>query len=266
MAPDGNGEGQGGGSGSGSPGSGQPGADGGAAGGTGQGEGGAPPDGTQVLDRSKLNPLIQRMSEDQINDTVTMLLRASMEKEGSAGGNTTVAAPPPPPALPSADEMKDAFDPTSPNFNPVEMVKKITEANYSGLLSDISGRANGAMKMGLRDKLPDFVEHEGEIDTALKNVPPAQITQDLLFDTYLRVKGLKATAEMMKQRQAPPSTRPPTPKVEDGEPGGSTKLSAQEEAVAKDMFRGAADPIASYQKAKAMLDGGELKIKVPGDK
>jgi hypothetical protein len=213
--------------------------------------------GTDGLDRNKLNPMLRGMSPEQLNETFESLFTALRQPV-----QQQQAAPPPAPEPVLTNEaVKERFDPQSDKFDPIGAVRDITQRNYGGLIEDIGKRANAGMKEALRRQLPDFDKHEADIDRVLANVPANQINEQVLANTYFSVLGAKQAAELQKQRTRPPETRQPSTKREETE---RPKLSAEEENVARVMFRGSADPIKDYLDAQAKFENG-YQMRVPGD-
>ena len=237
----------------------QPAGSGGPAGGEGGSNGGGAP-GTNAggLDRSRLAPLLQSMSEEQINDTFNTMF-AAMRRPAEVPPAPRIEAP----KAPSREDLKERFDTMSDKFDPDGAVRDLVTANYGGLISEIGQKANEGMYMSLRATLPDFDKHEQDVRTVLKDVPANQINQNTLMNTYFSVVGAKTVGEQIKSRQAAPTTRQPSnQKAEDAGPN----LTKDEEEVARVMFRNSADPLADYKKALKMVDEGSMSVKVPGDK
>lgn len=212
------------------------------------------------MSRDKLNPLLRGMSEDQINETFDSLFRAI---KAPAANNATVEPPKPKKEPISSDVLREKFDPNSDKFDPRGAFVELANENYGGLLNDISAKANEGLKNSLRNKLPDFEEHEADIDRMLANVDPSLVNQALMTQTYLAVVGAKEVDKKLKERQKPPTTREPTSRSpEDRE--AKPKLSDEEKQVARVLFRNSKDPEGDYLKAQKMMDDG-YELKVPGE-
>lgn len=232
------------------------------AGGTGP-SGGSPaadgtPPGVSGLDRAKLPALLRGMSEEQIGETFDTLFNAVRQPREPA---VAPKVEPPKPKM-TDEDLRKRFDTTSDDFNPRAALADFVQENYGGLITDISRKANEGMKAAVRGMIPDFQEHEADIDAALANVDPNQINQQVMVDTYLRVVGAKALKGKLADRAKPPKTVEPRPKPDDA----PAQLSAEEQTVARVMFRNAADPIAEYHKALKMMGESGVTVKVPGDK
>ena len=240
---------------------------GGAGGGNGAGgASGGDATGAGNLDRSKLNPLLRAMPEDQINEVFDALFSAVKNK---ANGPDLSGVPaharkdePPAPKKLSKDELKEFFDPNSEKFDPAAAMRLVVEENYSGLLNDIGANATVGLKAAIKAQLPDFHKYEADIDTVLKAVPSSQINQGFILDTYFKVKGLRQTQTELADAAKPPTTVRPSPKKDDVETG-SDQLSDEDKQVAMVMFRGSADPIAEFKKASKMMDTQNMRV--PGD-
>lgn len=206
------------------------------------------------------------MPPEQINEvfeTMFSALRKTSETKPELSGVPSHARPAAAPAAaaePTMDELKAAFDPNSDSFNPKAMVARIVDANYSGIIGDISRNASAGLKSELRQQLPDFKDFERDIDEVVSAIPPSQVTSQSYLQAYFAVKGLRATQREIQDRAKPPSTVPPSsPKlvVDD------VKVSDEDRQVAAVMFRGAADPVAEYKKAQKMMEVQVMRV--PGD-
>lgn len=236
-------------------GSGTPGGEGTDSGATGASGTPAAVPGSGGLDRTKLPTILQGMNEEQIGETFNTLfnaVRSPVER--------TVEAPPPPKRL-SADELKERFDTTSDKFDPRSAITELVNENYGGLITDISKKANEGMKTSFRTNIPDFKEHEADIDKVLQGIDPNLVSQQVMLDAYLRVVGAKSLKVKIGEATRPPTTHSPTPRKEEQD----EKLSEEEINVAKVMFRGAADPIAEFRKASKMMGESGVSVKVPGE-
>jgi hypothetical protein len=198
------------------------------------------------------------MNAEQIGETFDQMFAALRRP--------TEQTPPekedPPPKRLTNEDLKERFDSTSDKFDPRGAMQEFVAENYGGLITDISKKANEGMKAAVRGMIPDFQEHEQDIDKALEGVDPNLINQQVMVDTYLRVVGAKSLRQKISDRAKPPTTVPPTPRPEET----TEKLSPEEEAVARVMFRNEADPIAAYHKAQKMIGEAGVTVKVPGDK
>ncbi len=234
----------------------------GTGGGTGNGGAGAgAPNagGTGTLDRNKLNPLLRGMPEEQLNEVFDALMTAARRPAGQDMSGVPAHARPAPaaPKVPTRDELKDMLDPNSEKFDPESAFKSVVEANYGGLLTDISRNASAGVKAEVRRQLPDFDQYEADIDTVLSGVP--NVNAAVIVDTYFRVKGLRTTQKEIEERARPPKTVAPSPAKSSIE----SEISAEDQEIARVMFRGSADPIAEYRKAQQMME--TQHIRVPGD-
>ena len=214
--------------------------------------------GTAGVDRSKLSPLLRGMTEDQINETFNSLFQAIRQPVNQPPAAPKVEAPKPV----TNEDVKERFDPMSDKYDPVGAVRDIAQANYGGLLEDISRRANAGMKQALKAQLPDFDKHEADIDKVLAGVPANQVTQELVAQTYFAVLGAKEAARIQGERNKPATTVPPSTQKPEETP---VKLSPEEESVARVMFRGSQDPIKDYLEAQKKMDAG-YQLKVPENK
>lgn len=215
--------------------------------------------GANGLNRERLSPLLRGMSEEQLNETFESLFAAMRQPQSQQPRNE---APPEPKRPPTKEELRNKFDPTSDEFDPAGAIAEITQTNYGPLIDDIGRRANAGMRESLRRQLPDFDKHEADINRVLANVPPNQITEQVLAQTYFSVLGAKEANRIQQERQKPPTTTTPSTKKEEQE---RPKLSSEEEQVARVMFRGSDDPIKAYLDAQEKMDKG-YTMKVPGDK
>lgn len=209
------------------------------------------------IDRGKLSPLIAGMSEQQINETFDTLFQAVRRPIDQT--------PPRPEAVrkpaPTAEELKERFDPISEKFDPAGAVREMVETNYGGLIADMGAKANEGMFLSLRSSLPDFKDHEEDIRKVVKDVPPNMLNQQMLTNTYFSVVGAKEVGRKLREQQRPPTTvTPSTQQLEN-----DTKLSDDEKSVAHVMFRHTADPEGEYKKAQKMMDEGGFTVKVPGE-
>lgn len=231
------------------------------AGGTGGQQPGAPPQnaGTPGVDRAKLNPLLRGMSEEQLNETFESLFQAIRQPVQQ---QQAPAPKPPEPEPLTNDGVRDRFDPNSDKFDPIGAVRDITQRNYGPLIEDIGRRANAGLKENLKRQLPDFEKHEKEIDQVLQQYPANQVNEAVIAQTYFAVLGAKEAARIQQERNKPATTVPPSTQKQEVEP---TKLSADEEAVARVMFRGAEDPIKAYLDAQKKFEAG-YSLKVPESK
>jgi hypothetical protein len=215
--------------------------------------------GENGLDRGKLSPMLRGMTEEQISETFDTMFTA-LRRPVEAAPQPTAPPPAPEPEL-TNEHFRERFDPNSDKFDPMGAVRDITQRNYGPLIEDIGKRANAGMKEGLRRRLPDFDKHEADIDKVLANVPTNQINEALLASTYFSVLGAKEAQRIQTERNKPPTTREPSTKKEVSE---TPKLTAEEEQVARVMFRGSADPIKDYLDAQDKMEKG-YQMRVPGD-
>ena len=155
------------------------------------------------------------------------------------------------------------LDPNSEQFSPTKAFAMYVERQYGGFLGDLNSRSVRAMYSNFRNEFPDFKEYEADIETALANVPPNQVSDRLVLQQYFSAKGIRQTqkerAEAAKLKGQ--STLPPTPT-----PAAKVvELSQHEKAVAVKMFPDKQDPEAEYRKYAALdADDGEgLSMKVP---
>lgn len=206
-----------------------------------------------------MSPLLRGMSEEQINETFETLFTA-VRQPIVREVERVAPAPVPEPEL-TNENFRERFDPQSDKFDPMGAVRDITQRNYGPLIEDIGKRANAGMKEGLRRRLPDFDKHEADIDKVLEKVPANQINEQVLAQTYFSVLGAKEAQKLVNERAKPPVTREPSPRKEETE---RPKLTAEEEQVAKVMFRGSADPIKDYIEAQDKMEKG-YQMRVPGD-
>jgi hypothetical protein len=274
----GEGSGANGGSGSGNPpGSGQGAGQGAPAGGAGAGDAGQSGGGSGSnagaaagLDRSRLNPMLRGMDEDQLNevfDTLFSAAKSGRESGVPAHAQETVPKPEAP-KLPTVDELKAKFDPSSDQFDPVAAIDQIVSVNYGGLLGDINQRSLSAVEVSIAQVYPDYMEYKADINKVLAGRNPTTISQNDLVGAYVMAKGAKVVQKELEDRKKPPTTR--TPSANNGSDEGGTssakddKLTPEMEATARIMFRGSADPIKAFREAEAKSKDWS-KMKVPGD-
>lgn len=196
------------------------------------------------------------MSEQQINETFETLFTAIRQPQQQQ----QAPVPKPEPKALTNEDVRDRFDPNSDKFDPISAVRDIAQQNYGGLIEDIGKRANAGLKEGLRRQLPDWDKHEQDIDKVLANVPAANVTQELLAQTYFAVLGAKEAARIQGERNKPPTTIAPS--TQQQEHDAAPKLSEEEQSVARVMFRGSADPIKDYIEAQKKFEAG-YSLKVP---
>lgn len=231
-----------------------------AGGGTGT-EGGGSNAGTEGFDRSKLNPVLRSMNEQELNDVFDTLLQSVRQAPQAQ------VEPPKPQVQPEPD-YKELLDPNSEKYNPKEAFQNFVQHNYSGLLGDINQRSLDAVFINMAQQLPDFRDYEQDIRTVLKSRDPLSLTQQDVLGTYYAVKGVRQTQEMLKKRREAAATGTAAPKVsppkdEDVEPD----LPANQVRIAQKMFPRAADPVAEYKKfMKRDTEGFEMKVPVGGGK
>jgi hypothetical protein len=204
------------------------------------------------------------MPPEQINEVFETMFSALRKTSGPDLSGVPAHAKPvverTEPKKPTMDELKAAFDPSSDTFNPEAMVARIVDANYGGIVADISRNANAGLKNEIRSQLPDFKEYEADVDNLVSAMPAGTVNQGSYLQAYFTVKGFKQTQKEIADRAKPPTTVVPSaPRVE----GDDLKMSQEDMDVARVMFRGAADPIAEYKKAAKMMES--QNIRVPGD-
>lgn len=250
-------------------GTGAPGASGGAGGGnggatgagaSGAGTGGEGAAGEKGLDRSKLNPIIKGMSEEQINGLLDeMVLAVSTRKPADGGAQT----PPKPvvPTGPTEAEIREMFDPASDKFDPAAAVRKIAEANYGPVIADIGRNAAEAVFTQFRSEYPDFKDYEQDIRKVLKDSGVAAPTPQQINTVFMATKGHRITMKEKESRATARTAAPSAPK-EPAEPK-VIELDEQEKRVARRMFSGSADPEKDYRDYVARLDAGDTTMKVP---
>jgi hypothetical protein len=210
------------------------------------------------------------MDEDQLNEVFDSLFSAvKAGRESGVPDHAREQTPPVVPKAPDKDTLKAMFDVNSEHFDPQAAIDQIVTANYGGLLSDINSRSLSAVEVSIAQVYPDYMEYKADINKILAGKPPATISQNDLVGAYIMARGAKVVTKEMEARKAPPTTRTPSPSNsnEDGTPpnNGARKLSSDEEAAARIMFRGSADPIKAFRDAEAKAADFN-KMKVPGDK
>ena len=216
--------------------------------------------------------MLQGMSEEQIGEVFGTMLEAvrtggayARQQEGQLG--VPRHAQPAPPTGPSPEQireqMKAWLDPNSDQYDPLQAFNQFAQQNYGPLLGDINRRSIMGVMESIGRQLPDWNEHRNDVATVLAQVPnPAAIREQDILDVYLRVKGWKDTQNLItKARTSATTTQPPSaPRTEDATP--KIELNEMEKTVARALYPGADDPIASYIKDLGM--DGTLEMKVPG--
>lgn len=222
------------------------------------------------LDRTRLNPMLRGMDEDQLNEVFDSLFTAARAgRDSGVPGHAREETPRVEvPKPPDKDALKAMFDVNSEHFDPQAAIDQIVTANYGGLLSDINTRSLSAVEVSIAQIYPDYMEYKGDINKILAGRAPATISQNDLVGAYIMARGAKLVTKEMEERKKPPTTRPPSASNsnEDGAPpsNGTRKLTSEEEGVARIMFRSSPDPIKAFREAEAKaLDFN--KMKVPGD-
>lgn len=241
------------------------GAQGGAGGQPGSGEGSGKP----ALDRTKLSPALQNLSEEQINSVVdTMFSALASRSSGSVDDGAGGGGSPPPssgtPEPPAEPDYKELFDPQSDKFNPKGAVADIVARNYGKLIGDISTRATTGQFMRFREEYPDFKDFEGDIQSTLKKSGAINPTDEQIIGVYYAAKGMRQT-QRERQDRATASQRgtPPGPADTRDERPKQRSLDEDEKAVARRMFSHKEDPEKAYLEYAEKLEKGDTTMKVP---
>lgn len=229
---------------------------------------GGPPDNSQggagaAIDRSKLNPLISNLGEDQLNEVFETLFTAAR----NANSGVPAHAREPEPKAPAApqytrDELREMMDPSSDKFDPEAAILQVTSKNYGNLIQDLGTKALSAVELSVRQQFPDFDQYKGGIDQILRGRDPSTISQADMVGAYFMAVGAQKVEQERKERLKPPTTQPPSPAKDDAT--ATPKLSADEERAARIMFPEAADPNLAYTEAVGRMTKGVTKV--PGDK
>lgn len=237
--------------------------------GGGNGGGGAPPSGGAAgaagspagLDRSKLNPVLAALDEQQLNEAFDAMFQAARANgDRVRGSEPSREEAPPAPKLPTAEEIRRKFDPNDELFDPMSVIQQYTEAQYGPLLTGIAGRTTANMIANFRQQIPDFVDYEADVLRVLQGTDPRTLTTEQVVGAYYAAKGARITQKEIEERRKPPKTSEPSPRHEDGEP--KVKLTPEEQTAARKLFRHAADPEAAYIKAQSLVTG-DFEVKVP---
>ena len=225
---------------------------------------GASPLSPAQFDRTKLNPVLRSLDEEELNQVFDTLLQTV--RQGPSNQPQSVQAPIAPPE-PEPD-YKELLDPNSEQFNPQAAFQGFVKKNYGTLLGDINQRSLDSVFLNMAQQFPDFREHEGDIRNILKQRDPLSLTQMDVLGTYYAVKGAKVTNEQLKQKRtaAAASTVTPTPSApKEHQP--EIQISAVEQQIAARMFPRAKDPVAEYKKyLKSDREGFEMKVPIGGGK
>lgn len=210
-----------------------------------------------TLDRSKLNPVLQTLEPEQLNELFNTLLTGLQRPPAAEAVPTPVPEPKP---LDKA-ALKEMMDPTSDKFDPEKAVGMIADRNYRPLIGEINKRALSGTFARFGREFPDFDQAVPEIEKTFKGRDPTTISEADVFGVYLTWKGLqivqKEQAEKAKQKGAT-TVQPSAPKVETGK----VELTELETNVAKRMFPNSKNPVADYVAAREKMDSG-MQLKVP---
>lgn len=216
------------------------------------------------IDRTKLNPLIAGMNEEQMNEVFDTLFNAARNQNAGVPQHAQQVQEPAAPKIPDKESLREYFDPTSDKFDPMAVIGQVVEANYGGLLGDINKRALSGVEVAMRQQFTDFDKYKADIDQILAGRPATTISQQDYLAAYYMAKGARATEAEVRERQKPPTTATPSPQAIEPVVDPRDVLSPTEKEVAAIMFRGEADPEAAFRAARARATGGVTKV--PGDK
>ena len=239
--------------------------------------GGAPGSGTSAgtgagsaaaagLDRTRLNPILAGMTEDQLNESFEALFAAARERPMGVPDHARQPEAPAAPAKPTKEELREYFDPSSDKFDPEAAMRRVVDTNYGSLIGDINTRSLEGLKLALKQEYPDMDEYTKEMSVILQGRPAATLSQQDILGAYFMAKGVKVTSKEKSDRtKRPTTTAPSAPRLDEDEGGapGEVKLTQEDERLARIMFRNSADPIAEFRRAYKV--GTEFKIRVPGD-
>lgn len=227
-----------------------------AAGAQGDGNGGA----GAGLDRTKLNPVLQRMSETEINELMDTMVQTIATKREPAEQRQTIPVPPVR-EVPPEPKYEELMDPSHPSYNPKAAMADFVTRNYGGLIQDISQRANAGVFGEFRETYHDFKEYEADIRNVMAQTGVTSPSREQINGLYLASKGLRITMKERADREALRTRAPSAPKLDDGPK--EEPLEPGEERIARRMFRESADPIKEYRAYVARVDDGDMTMKVP---
>lgn len=217
------------------------------------GDGTPPAGGTSGLDRTRLDPRLAHLNEGEINSVFNTMMEAIATRSGAPAAPAAPAAPPAPPP-----DLRPRFDPNDPNYDPEGAVREIFTRNYGPLANDIATRANEAVYMNYRSQYPDFHKFEKDVRSAL-NAAGTPGSPEQIGSLYFAFKGQEITRREAADRHAA-STQPPAPPRRE-EPQ-AVALSAEEERVARILYRNHVDPIGEYRKDLDRINSGPVVMKV----
>lgn len=229
-------------------------------GGSKSGEGGGKVAG--AFDREALDPALRSLDPEQINGLFTTLVTGLRE-----AGRPAAAAPAKVEEVPDLTdaELKEFFDPASDKFNPRAAIARIAEKNYGPLLSDIGNRATAGIYTKIATEYPDFKNYQAKVADALSQRDPRTLSEEVIFGTYLTLKGLSVVQEDRKKAGRTAGTETiidKSGKSADGDEEADIELTTVEKDVAKRMFPNATDPVAAYKAALTKYQTRDT-VKVP---
>lgn len=219
--------------------------------------------GVEALDRAKLHPILAGMSEEGMNDLFETLTTAVRSGGVKPSAEEPVVTAPEPPKPATADEVKDAFDVNSDAFNPVAMITKTIEQNYGPLIEGLATRGMHGLHSSMQDQFPDYSDFKDEVTAELNKIPPTQVTDQLVLNVYLRQKGLRQAQKERKERADTAGTATLTPSVPEVPVKKALELDELQKTVARQMFRGSADPEKDYLEYWEKEEAGDTVVKVP---
>lgn len=219
--------------------------------------------GTGTFDREALDPALRSLDPEQINGLFTTLV-TGLREAGRAAPAAEVKKVDEIPDLTDA-ELKEFFDPASEKFNPRAAIARLAEKNYGPILSDIGNRATVGIYNKIGTEYPDFKNFQAKVQEALAQRDPRTLSEEVIFGTYLTLKGLSVVQEDRKKAGRTAGTETiidKSGKSADGDEEADIELTAVEKDVAKRMFPNATDPVATYKAALTKYQTRDT-VKVP---